>query len=104
VSRTQVVHVNKAPFDVYIGRAYRDQPASLFQNPFKIGPDGSRQQVIEKYRQYAKDSPVIQQALEALRGKTLGCWCKPDACHGDVLVEMLEGKIEPPSQLNLLRL
>jgi hypothetical protein len=102
VSRTEVVHVKKAPFDVYIGRAYRDQPASIFQNPFKIGPDGSRQQVIEKYRQYAKDSQIIQQGLEALRGKTLACWCKPDACHGDVLVEMLEGKVEPPAQLNLL--
>jgi hypothetical protein len=33
--------------------------------------------------------------LPTLKGKTLGCWCKPEACHGDVLVEFIEG-IEPP--------
>ena len=30
-------------------------------------------------------------SLEPLRGKVLGCYCKPLACHGDVIVELLEG-------------
>jgi hypothetical protein len=28
-------------------------------------------------------------SIEPLRGKTLGCWCKPLPCHGDVIVELL---------------
>jgi hypothetical protein len=32
-------------------------------------------------------------SLHELKGKTLGCWCKKkssDACHGDVLVELIK--------------
>lgn len=27
--------------------------------------------------------------LHELKGKTLGCFCSPLACHGDVLVELV---------------
>jgi hypothetical protein len=101
MSRTRVVHVKKEPFDVYIGRACQNYPEdSIFANVFKIGRDGTRHEVIEKYRNYAENSPAIREALECLRGKTLGCWCKPEECHGDVLVELLEGRKSVSSQLN----
>ena len=80
----RVVHCKKEPYDVYIGRP------SLWGNPFQIGRDGTRAEVIAKYRSYILGKPELLQQLEGLRGKTLACWCKPQACHGDVLVELLE--------------
>ena len=89
--RTRVVHC-KEPYDVYIGRRTTQLPGSIWGNPYVIGRDGTRDEVIEKYRKYILDKPEILSQLETLRGKTLGCWCKPQACHGDVLVELLGEK------------
>jgi hypothetical protein len=78
----QVVHCKRERYDVYIGRP------SKWGNPFVIGPDGDRSEVIAKYRVYLLASPELVAALPELRGKVLGCWCKPLACHGDVLAEL----------------
>ena len=78
----KVVHCKREPYDVYIGRP------SKWGNPFEIGRDGTREQVIEKFREYLISNQVLMRDLSELRGKTLGCWCKPEACHGDVLVGM----------------
>lgn len=80
----RVVHQSRHPFDVYIGRP------SKWGNPFEIGPDGDRAEVIEKYRQWIQTQPKLLSDLEELRGKVLGCWCSPLPCHGDVLIELLE--------------
>lgn len=80
--RRTVVHCKRAPHDVYIGRP------SKWGNPFRIGRDGTRAEVIAKYRAYLLGSPVLMAALPELRGKVLGCWCAPQACHGDVLAEL----------------
>lgn len=77
-----VVHCKRSPHDVYIGRP------SKWGNPFAIGRDGTREEVVEKYRQHLLSSPALLAALPELKGKTLGCWCAPQACHGDVLSEM----------------
>ena len=79
---TLVVHCKRAPYDVYIGRP------SLWGNPFTIGRDGSREDVIEKYRGWLEGNDLLLAALPVLRGKVLGCWCAPKACHGDVLAAM----------------
>jgi hypothetical protein len=81
---TIVVHCKKEPYDVYIGRP------SKWGNPFKIGPDETREQVIEKYREYILSRPDLIASLHELKGKRLGCWCKPKACHGDVLAELAD--------------
>ena len=68
----------------------RDGP---FGNPFflaNVRSDREREECIDKFAQYffakvAKDH-VFRDAVLALRGKTLGCCCKPKACHGDVIV------------------
>lgn len=65
--------------DVYIGRP------SKWGNPFVIGKDGTRDDVIRKYEIWLQQQPHLMAALPELRGKTLVCWCKPAACHGDVL-------------------
>lgn len=85
---TTVVHLKKEPYDVYIGR-----PGPL-GNPFMIGRDGTRAEVIQAYREYFKrrisEDPEFRATVEALRGKKLGCFCKPMACHGDVIAEYLD--------------
>jgi len=77
-----VVHCKKDRYDVYIGRP------SKWGNPFAIGRDGNREEVIIKYRDYILSQPALLKDLPSLKGKILGCWCAPLACHGDVLVEM----------------
>jgi hypothetical protein len=84
---TRVVHCKREPYDVYIGRGR----GSVWGNPYRIGEDGDRQTVIRKYREYLHSGPSLMAKVPELTGKTLGCWCAPKACHGDVLVELLEG-------------
>ncbi len=72
---------------IYIGRG------SPFGNPFVIGKDGTREEVIEKYRSYFKgklEDPTFRTMVLRLRGKRLGCFCKPKACHGDIIKEWLD--------------
>lgn len=67
---------------VYIGRP------SKWGNPFVIGQDGSRAEVIAKHKAWLCDQPELLAALPELRGRDLVCWCAPAACHGDTLLEM----------------
>lgn len=87
----KVVKIGKCPFDVYIGRAGFGREASKFANPYKIGIHGGRQQVIEKYSSYlwrqVQNGAITLNDLRELDGKTLGCFCKPKPCHGDVIVK-----------------
>lgn len=78
----KVVHCKKQTYDVYIGRP------SKWGNPYEIGKDGTRSEVIVKYKEYLLSNQELMRDLHELRGKTLGCWCKPAPCHGDVLVDM----------------
>jgi Domain of unknown function (DUF4326) len=79
---TRVVHCKRDRCDVYIGRP------SKWGNPYLIGRDGTREEVIAKYRAWVLRRPELLGALPELRGKTLGCWCAPQPCHGDVLAEL----------------
>jgi hypothetical protein len=81
---TRVVNCRDEPFDVYIGRATK------WGNPFRVGADGTREQVVRKYRQWAVRRPGILRALDELRGRRLGCICAPGPCHGDVLAELAD--------------
>jgi hypothetical protein len=67
---------------VYIGR-----PCN-WGNPFVIGRDGTRADVIAKHRAWVVAQPALMSALDELRGHDLVCWCAPLACHGDVLVDL----------------
>ena len=87
---TRVVHVRKEPFDIYIGRAFAEFDESIWHNPFHLGKDGNRKEVLRKYREYILSRPDLLARLHELKDKTLGCWCKPKwLCHGDVLVELV---------------
>ena len=87
----RVVHCKKSPYDVYIGRP------SKWGNPFVIGKDGTRTEVIRKYEQYIRSKPDLLFQLEELDGKILGCWCSPLPCHGDVLIRLLNERRQKTS-------
>lgn len=93
MSDTTVVHCKKAKYDVYIGRP------SKWGNPFshKSGTKAiwirpTREEAIQAYREWflkSERGKQLQKDLHELKGKILGCWCKPESCHGDVLVELI---------------
>ena len=87
--------------NVYIGRkgvVFIDgqrypKKDSIWANPFRIrkdDPDHSREKVLDLYRDYIYRSPELLSQLHTLQGKTLGCWCHPEPCHGDIILELIE--------------
>lgn len=82
------MHCKKEKFDIYIGRP------GPWGNPFPLEKEEDRQEVIDQYRswllQEISSGRIQKEKILALRGKSLGCWCAPKACHGDVLLEIAE--------------
>jgi Domain of unknown function (DUF4326) len=72
---------------VYVGRPARGVKGSKWANPFKIPEDGDRDTVIERFR--CEVLPNLD--VSELRGKDLVCWCAPEACHADLLLEKANG-------------
>lgn len=97
MNKTRVVHVNDpGGFDIYIGRAVHRKGfhRSKWANDVAITLRGprvvSRQMALDAYRAHLEHSPDLLAALPELKGKVLGCWCKPEACHGDLLAELAD--------------
>ncbi len=89
---TKVVHCKKKKYDVMIDRSTK------FGNPFILintKDDNERQLVIEKYREWITNGngKYLLNHLHELKDKTLGCWCSPKPCHGDVLIELRQQQI-----------
>jgi hypothetical protein len=88
--KTTVINIRKNRDNlkyVYIGRG------SEWGNPFIIGEDGGRNEVIQKFSEYFLSSPVlVARAKKELAGKVLGCYCKPQACHGDIIAEVIDNE------------
>ena len=92
VHKTMVVNIKTYPKKnyVFIGRG------SPFGNSYIIGKDGNRDEVIKKYERdfYKKiKNERFRRQVLALKGKKLGCFCKPEKCHGDIIVKYLEGGV-----------
>jgi hypothetical protein len=84
---TTVVNLHHTSCDVVVARP------SIFGNPFVRGRDGSRDEVIAKYREWFTrrlQDPGFYAAVLELRGKRLGCYCSPNLCHGSVIAEYLD--------------
>jgi len=80
--KTTVVHLKKNHYDIFCARP------SKWGNPFVVGKDGDRNEVIEKYREWIITQPQLMKNLHELKGKVLGCWCSPRKCHCDILAEL----------------
>lgn len=100
---TTVVNIRDSQlYDVFIGRP------SIFSNPFRIGKDGTRAEVVYEHLIYFHrlliSDPIFKRAVLSLKGKRLGCFChcwngigeNPMYCHGDNIASYLntlpEGK------------
>lgn len=86
--RATVVHVRDG-YDVYIGRPGKGEPDGKWGNPFIKGVDGTRRQVIAKYQEWLPLQHDLIADIGELKGKRLGCFCKPKACHGDFLASLV---------------
>jgi len=63
---------------------------TIYGNPFRLGEDGSRDEVCDAYRDhYLPFKPSIKRKLDDLRGKVLICSCYPDRCHGESLIKSI---------------
>lgn len=63
---------------VYVGRP------SKWGNPYEIGRDGTREQVLSKFDAYLLTRPdLVESAKRELAGRNLLCYCKPKDCHAD---------------------
>ena len=74
---------------VYVGRPTK------WGNPFVIGKDGTRDQVVNKYREMIMNwhnqllgAHFHREIKDELKGKDLVCWCAPKPCHADILLEI----------------
>jgi hypothetical protein len=100
MSRTTVVNLKGRRDDpeyadvVYVGRAMTRGGWRLAQSPlaspFIPGRDGTREEVVAKYRTYLLSRPDLLALLPDLRGRRLGCWCVPQPCHGEVIAEIAD--------------
>lgn len=86
-----MVHCKKDRYDVYIGRPSKwGNPYSHLENTLADFQVNTREEAIEKYREWIRDQSHLLNSLFELKDKVLGCWCSPKPCHGDVLIELLE--------------
>lgn len=74
----------------YVGRPDRwgRWPGSPWANPYplpKTATTAERLEVIARYARHLEQSPGLLARIGELRGRALGCWCRPLACHADVL-------------------
>jgi len=89
--KTKVVHCKKDRYDVYIGRPSKwGNPYSHLENTLADFQVNTREEAIEKYREWIRDQSHLLNSLFELKDKVLGCWCSPKPCHGDVLIELLK--------------
>jgi len=101
MKKVKIVHCMRDKYDIYIGRPGKwGNPFTHEKNTMAKYKVASREEAIEKYREYILSRQDLLDALPKLEGKVLGCWCagpdglttedKPFKCHGQVLAELLE--------------
>ena len=90
---TRVVNRRREPFEVYIGRpSPYGNPFSHMKGTLAKYKVADRAEAIAKFREWFLSQPaLVERARRELRGKVLGCWCKPAACHGDVIASIVDG-------------
>ena len=102
-----VVKVNQkhSNFTHYIGRAWAGLPSSMYHNPFHLGKDGDRVEVLLKFAEYwysPEQKPLRDKALMMFSSDSvLGCWCHPLLCHGDIEAGYVNWKHHKELQIRL---
>jgi len=89
------VFSKRRPKEIPHGAVYVGRPTQ-YGNPFS---KGSKQQNIEDFKCYAVERLEREPNwLDPLKGKDVVCWCAPQGCHGDVLVELANQTDEDDSK------
>jgi hypothetical protein len=90
-ARTRAVNLRREAYDVYIGRAGHGLDG-YFGNPYSVReyPKTALDLFVAYFRTRVAMDAAFRQRVLALRGKRLGCFCKPGPCHGDVIAEWVE--------------
>ena len=94
--KTQAIHIRERKAgDVYVGRAGRGDDG-YFGNPFPLGRGEDRGSSLVKYKAYFDQRVLVDEEFKArvlaLKGKRLVCFCKPHACHGDVIAMWVDAQ------------
>lgn len=111
VGKSRIVNLSTDTYEVYAGRG-RQVNSNLLTPGLKPGQEGwlgnphpigfcticnkkhSREECIQAFRddfhQKLESDTVFRESVSTLRGKVLGCYCKPKACHGDIIVAWLD--------------
>ena len=89
------------------GLLVRIDRKSIWGNPYVMDDDGTRAEVIANYRDHYLDfkPSLLMRIGDDLEGKALACWCAPEPCHGDVLLDTLRGLLDQeaaPSHMGAL--
>ncbi len=90
----------------YVGRKamHRDPcyTASNLANPYKVGRDGARDEILPKYKRWlwqrmqTPDSPQSRELAAVLElalrpgGVCLACWCAPRPCHANTISDAIQ--------------
>lgn len=96
---TSIVHMKRKngiivqDCDVYIGRSCYMSGwklrQSIWYNPFTLKKHGTRDEILMLYETYVRKNEMLMSKIHELEGKSLGCWCSPESCHGDILIKIL---------------
>lgn len=87
---TRVVNLKREKYNVYIGRPGKGEDG-YFGNPFDQYKRADNIALFHRYFYFRLNTdPVFRKGVEALKGKILGCFCKPLDCHGDVIQEYVD--------------
>lgn len=93
MNKSKVVHCKKEEFDVYVGRGSKwGNPFSHKEGTLAKEIVATREEAIQKFEEYLLSNQELMDSLDELKGKVLGCWCKPKSCHGDVLLKYANQK------------
>ena len=100
---TRVVNMKDDGYDVYIGRAGHGEDG-YWGNPVRLYEQCSwcddihitKGSTLKCFKLYfdkrLEEDPEFKRRTIKLKGKVLGCFCKPDKCHGDIIADYLEGR------------
>jgi len=90
----EVVNLRNAKHTHYIGRGFA-KPGVInlgLGNPYALELGAGtfrRAEVIGQFEAWVRAQPTLMQRIKSIPpDATLGCWCAPKACHGDVIVKL----------------
>jgi len=97
----KVVHCKREVYDIYIGRPSKwGNPYSHKNGTLAKYKVDTREEAVEKYKEYILNREDLLECLHELKGKVLACWCagkmplteedKPFRCHGQILLELIK--------------